>query len=274
MKLLSLLAGALAISLGAASTAMATPSTHIWSPSADIQPYGVFHLTSDMYLPDGNDKQPGGIIADRPAPVTNLGLTAGVLPFEKVQLELGFDHITGLSFSRRGDLDTSPMYYNAKLGVPEGSLGEYAPALAVGGYMFGTKTGGEARAGRTARPGTDYNIVYAKAAKTLGGFGRVSAGYYTGNKKLLVDESGNESASGLMLAWERNVPEISDKLWVCADYMGGDSSFGALSYGFSWKFSPNTSVIFAYVNQNNRDLAFVENWYTVQVDIDFNVFGK
>ncbi|MBI5893185.1 MAG: hypothetical protein HZB79_05960 [Deltaproteobacteria bacterium] len=255
--------------------AFATPSTHIWSPATDIQPYGVFHLTADMYLPvKSDDEQVGGVRADKPDPVTNMGLTLGVLPFEKVQLELGFDHITGYSFAKRGDLDDSPFYFNAKLGVPEGSFGTYFPALAIGGYMFGTRTDGEARANRTLEPGTDYNIYYAKIAKTFDPVGRFSAGYYAGNKKLLVDENGKEDEHGVLLAWERVMTEISDKLWLAVDYMGGDNSFGAIAYGFSWKFAPNVSVIFAYVDQNNDKLAFVEDWFTVQVDIDFNVFGK
>jgi len=66
--------------------------------------------------------------------------------------------------------------------------------------------------------------------------------------------------------------EISENLWVAVDYMGGDNSFGALSYGFAWKFAPNTSVIFGYVDQSNDDL--VADSFTVQVDIDFDVFNK
>ncbi|MBI5286701.1 MAG: hypothetical protein HY878_03820, partial [Deltaproteobacteria bacterium] len=203
----------------------------------------------------------------------NLGLTVGVLPFEKVQLEVGFDHITGYGFSSSSDLDESPMYFNAKLGIPEGAFGQYFPAFAVGGYAFGTKDDGEARAGRTANPGTDYNIFYTKVAKTINPLGRFSVGYYRGNKKLLVDENGAEEEDGVLLCWERTMSEISEKLWLAVDYMGGDNSFGAISYGFSWQFSPNVSVIFAYVDQNNDKLAFVEDWFTVQVDINFDIFS-
>ena len=165
------------------------------------------------------------------------------------------------------------MYFNAKLGVPEGAFGAYFPALAIGGYVFGTRPMAR-RAGRTASPGTDFNIVYAKMAKTFGPIGRLSAGYYRGNEALLVDENGAEEPDGVLLCWERSMTEISDKLSAAVDYMGGDNSFGALSYGMAWKFSPNVSVIFAYVDQNNDDLAFVEDWFTVQVDIDFDLFGK
>ncbi len=237
---------ALATVLLSAGGALATPSTHVWSPSTDVQAYGVFHLTSDIYVPT---KKPADT---RPGTVTNIGLTTGVLPLGKLGLEVGFDHIEG----------TYPLYFNAKAGIPEGAFGEYFPALAVGGYSFGTKS-----------DATDYNIVYAKVAKTIGKFGRFSAGYYTGNDELLVDENGNPDESGVMLAWERTMSEISDNLWVAVDYMGGESSFGVLSYGIAWKFAPNTSVIFGYVDQNNDKVAPGDT-FTVQVDIDFDVFGK
>jgi len=230
--------------LGVAS-AYATPSTHVWAPSTDIQAYGVAHITSDIYVPV---KKLSGV---RPGTITNLGLTTGVLPYEKLGLEVGFDHIEG----------NYPLYFNAKLGIPEKAYGDLFPALAVGGYSIGTKS-----------DVTDYNVYYLKAAKTIGTFGRLSVGYYTGNEDLLVDENGESAENGAMICWERTISEISDNLWVAVDYMGGDSSFGALSYGFAWKFAPNTSVIFGYVDQNNDDLA--ADSFTVQVDIDFDVFNK
>ncbi|MBI5642044.1 MAG: hypothetical protein HY954_01065 [Deltaproteobacteria bacterium] len=235
--------GTLVLSCGMAE---ATPSTHIWSPSTDVQAYGVFHLTSDIYIPV--DKPAG----TRPGTITNLGLTTGVLPFEKLNAEVGFDHIEG----------SYPFFLNAKVGIPENAYGEFFPALAIGGYSIGTKN-----------DATDYNIYYAKAAKTVGKLGRFSVGYYTGNDKLLVDENGNPDESGVLLCWERTLSEISENLWVSVDYMGGDSNFGALSYGFAWKFAPNTSVIFGYVDQNNDNLNPGDT-FTVQADIDFNVFGK
>ncbi|MEK6532170.1 MAG: hypothetical protein AABZ23_06745 [Deltaproteobacteria bacterium] len=231
---------------GGIGSAYATPSTHVWAPSTDVQAYGVVHLTSDIYIPV--DK-PAGF---RPSTITNLGLEVGVLPYEKVGLEVGFDHIEG----------NSPLYLNAKLGTPEGAFGEFFPALAVGGYSIGTQS-----------DVTDYNIYYLKAAKTIGKFGRVSLGYYVGNDTLLVDETGEAAETGVMACWERTISEISENLWVAVDYMGGDSNFGALSYGVSWKFAPNTSVIFGYVDQLNDNL-LPGDTFTVQVDIDANLFGK
>ena len=232
--------------IGAAS-AYATPSTHVWAPSTDIQAFGVAHITSDIYVPVKKlTDVDGDGINDRGGTITNLGLTVGVLPFEKVGLEVGFDHIEG----------QYPLYLNAKLGIPENAFGDFSPAIAVGGYSIGTKS-----------DVTDYNIYYGKVAKTIGPVGRFSAGYYTGNEDLLGDKN-----DGVLLTWERTISELSENLWVSVDYMGGDNSFGALSYGFAWKFAPNTSVIFGYVDQIEDDLA--ADTFTVQVDIDFDVFNK
>jgi len=228
--------------------AYATPTTHVWSPSTDVQPFKVWHLTADFYVPAERDGQ-----GNRPAPVTNLGLTVGVLPYKNLNAEVGFDLIGGF-----GELDDNPLYFNAKVGIPEGAYGKAFPALAVGVFGVGTKA-----------DKTDFDIVYGKAAKTvsLGEFnvGRFSLGCFTGNPDLLT-HSGKKDNDGILVAWERTMTEISDKLWVCVDYQGSQSSFGALNFGFSWKFADNVSAIFGYDIYNDRDLA---NTYTVQIDIDF-----
>ncbi len=227
----------------------ATPSTHIWSPSTDVQAFKKWHLTSDFYFPSERDSA-----GNRPSTITNLGLTIGVLPFEKLNMEVGFDHKTGT-----GDLDDYPIYFNTKLGIPEKAFGEYFPALAVGVYDVGTKN-----------DRTDYNVFYGKAGKTinLGDFilGKLSLGYFKGDSKLLLDGNGNKDNDGILACWERNMTEISDKLWVAVDYQGSDSSYGSTNLGFSWKFSDNTSVIFGYDIYNNDNLA---DTVTVQLDIDF-----
>src|SRR3990167_8286886 len=269
MKRVTKILGVLSLAaLLGAGTVYATPSTHVWAPSTDIQAYGVAHITSDIYVPvkkldiiDLEGTEDDGV-DDRPGTITNLGLTVGVLPHEKIGLEVGFDHIEG----------QYPLYLNAKVGVPEGAYGELFPAIAVGAYSIGTKTGGDNTVDPT-KPGTDYNILYAKAAKTIGNFGRGSAGFYTGNEKLLVDEKAKSSENGILLCWERTLSEVSENLWVAIDYMGGESSVGALSYGFAWKFAPNTAVIFGYVDQTN-DNVLPGDTFTMQVDIDFDVFKK
>lgn len=244
---------ALALCILVASTASATPSTQIWIPSTDIQPYKTFHLNFDTYLrasanPDGT----------RTAPVVVIGPTVGILPFEKIQAEIGFDVI-----SQGGPLDRYPMYYHAKLGTPEGSISKLSPALAVGGYNFGTHNG-DVRAGEVA---TNQNLVYGLAAKTIPVLGRLSAGYFAGNKKVLVDRTGKSDEKGVLLSWDRAMTEISDKLWLGVDYQGTDSALGAWSFGASWAVAKNVCVLLGYDIYNEK-LTGGRNTVTLQVDIN------
>lgn len=243
MKVLKLSVIVITVLALVSGIASATPSTQIWIPSTDIQPYKKVHFGLDTYIKTAS--QDGGT---EPT-VTNLGLTVGVLPFEKIQMEIGID------YRDTGGTHDYPVLFNAKAGVPENALGKYFPAIVVGGYDFGTE-----------KDVTDYNIVYALAAKTLGKLGRFSAGYYRGKDKLLVDLSGNKDNHGVLLSWDRTIPEISDKLWLALDYQGGKSGYGALSAAFAWKFAPNVGVIFGYDIYNESDY---KPTATIQLDIDF-----
>lgn len=235
--------------------AHATASTHIWAPSTDTQGWGTGHITADVYIPA--ERNADGTQANT---ITNTGLTFGILPFKKLQAEAGFDYKTGY-----GVLDNYPIYFNAKLAVPEDAFkgdfpyAEFLPSVAGGIYDVGTK-----------KDKTDNNIVYVKAAKTIKikdlSLGRFSVGWFWGNDKLLVNYNGEGDANGVLAAWERTMTEINDKLWLCVEYQGTDSAYGALNLGFSWQFTPSTSVIVGYEFYNNRNLA---DTATIQVDINF-----
>lgn len=244
--LLPALCAALALTL-AAGTALATPSTQVWIPSTDVQAFKTLHLNIDSYVRTKSNDD-GSVTA----PLYVIGPTVGVLPFEKVQAEVGFDLMYMGS-----QADKSPFYGHAKLGTPEESLFKYSPAVAVGGYNFGTKS-----------DVTDYNIVYGLVAKTIPVLGRVSAGYFTGNDKLLLDADGKADEKGVLLSWDRTLTEISDKLWVAVDYQGSNSAVGALSFGASYAFAKNVSVILGYDIYNEKKTGG-QNTATVQVDINF-----
>lgn len=224
----------------ASSLIQATPSTIIWIPSVDFQAYKSFRLGIDNYAYDFKN---GKAFSGTAFP-TDLGLTVGVLPFSIVQAEIGVDYFTP---------QLSPFMLNAKIGVPEGALANWSPAIALGGFAFGTH-----------KNVTDCNIVYGIAGKTFPVIGRIEAGYFSGNKKLLVDLAGSADNSGVLLSWDRQITEISENLWLAVDYQGSKSSFGAFSYGFAWSFSKNVSVIFA------RDVfnADLPSTFTMQLDIN------
>jgi len=237
---------AIVMTLAASTAAFATPSTQIWIPSTDIQPFATGHLNIDTYIRTTSNGGGSNVI--------DIGPTVGVLPFEKVQAEVGFDYIDAGTNSRA---DKHPLYFHGKLGTPEEALFKNSPALAFGGYNFGTDVGV-----------TSQNMVYGLAAKTLPVIGRLSAGYFHGSKRVLVDENGNNENDGVLLSWDRTISELSDKLWTAVDYQGGDSAVGALSFGAAWAFSKNVSVIFGYDIYNNVKTGG-KNTFTTQVDINF-----
>jgi len=246
----------------------ATPTTLIWTPSTDIQPYKKIHLGYDIYAPttakgtnaENYDQhnhvlQVWGptfsLLSDKPE--DNI-LGKAWSPLGKVMAETGFDYKKGLgSF-----YDSTPWYFHFKLAVPENAYFNNMPAVAVGSYDMGT------RANRT-----NNNLWYGRMAKTLnigkGNLGRFSAGYFVGNGRLLRDKNGLRDNRGVMLAWERTISEISDRLWLCVDYQGTQSSYGALNPGFAFKLAKNVSFICAYDIYNNRNLT---DTVTFQLDVD------
>jgi len=231
----------------------ATPSTIIWIPSVDFQSFNTLHLGIDNYIRTKNYN------GTRGAGIYDIGLTGGVLPFKLFQLEAGVDYMS------MGDniYDNDPVYFNSKAGFPENALFKNAPAIAIGGYYFGTK-----------RDLTNYNIVYGLVGKTVPFIGRVSAGYYVGNEKLLLDSNGEKDNSGVLLSWDRPMKEISDKLWFAVDYQGGKNFLGALNFGFSWAFTNKISLLVGYNIYNDKRVLYNStdanrNSFTTQIDINF-----
>lgn len=243
----------------------ATPSTHIWAPSTDIQPYKKIHITADNYTPTQKTDHTGArayvqqvygltfsLLSDKPE--ENL-LGKAWQPLGKIMAETGFDYKKGFGPS----LDTYPWYFHFKFGIPEDAYFKYMPAFAIGGYDIGTK-----------HNLTDNDVWYLKGAKTISigkiNLGRFSAGYFNGNGRLLRDKNGLRDNNGPMFAWERTMSEISDKLWLCVDYQGTQSSYGAMNYGFAWSFTKDISAIVGYEIYNNPNL---RDTITFQLDVNF-----
>lgn len=230
--------------LAPVSVVYATPSTQIWIPSTDIQEKGVVHLGVDNYNTVFTET------ANNPWSVVNYGLTVGAFSNDKLGLEVGID---------MRELMDDPLLFNAKLGLFEGAMFDGSPALAIGGYDFGTEGGTGTGVIRT-----DSNIMYGLVAKTFGDSGRFSLGGYSGNDKVLVDENSEKDASGVLLSWDRS---FGDKFWGAVDYMSGQNAYGALSFGVSYALSDKSSFIVGYDIFNNSDL--LENTMTFQLDVDF-----
>ncbi len=248
------LVGLLVLSAGIAH---ATPSTTYWTPmTLDIQSFGVVHMGVDNYFTVGKRLQDGagGFPAD-------AGLTLGVLPFTKLQMEVGIDYL--------GPSD-DPFYFNAKLGAPEGALFKGAPALEVGIFNVGTKKGV-----------TNQNIGHVVVGKTLPVIGRLSIGPYLGNGDVLRDGDGNKANSGLMVAFDHAFATVKGKdgdefsRWVvAADYASGKNALGGGGFGVYYFFTKSISLLVGPVWFNDQAINGQWKW-TIQLDINHpKVFGK
>ena len=208
----------------ASGVAIATPSTQIWIPSPDVKGFKDVHIDIDYYGRFSQNKGAG-------ANYYNLGMGAGVSPFENVKLEIGADY---LKAADGGALDEYPFYFNAKLGTPEDAFGiKGLPSVAVGIYNMGTYDRPE-KSGSTRQ-----NMAYGLVGKTFPIIGRLSAGGYHGSERAL----GKGANSGVMASWDRTISEISDKLWLAVDYMSGNNANGEISVGGSWTFNKNVSLL-------------------------------
>ena len=213
------------------ATVWATPTTQIWNPATDVQARGTFHLGIDNYFGTS-----GALSASTMFPV-DLGLEYGLMD----NLEVGVD-----LFYPNGD---APLAFNAKYGIPEANG---MPAMAVGIMSVGLKANDAA---------SDIRMMYGLLAKNLGDMGRVSAGYYVGNDKVLLDSATAIDNKGIMLTYDK---ALNDKWWVCVDYAGGKSAMGATFAGFSYAFSSNTSVIVGLARMGYDDSTKL----TTQLDIN------
>lgn len=232
----------------------AGPTAHISGPSEDFQGYLDPALTVAVNLAEEKDAS-----GARPATLTGLGVVMGFLPGPRLNGEAGFD------YKACGDpADDNPVYFNAKLGFPEGALGGGAPAVVGGIFDAGTS------AARTA-----FNVYYAEAAKSveLGGLdlGKFTAGWFRGNSALLTGPDGGKDNNGLIAAWDRTMTEVSDKLWVSADYLGTKSVYGSFNFGVAWKFNSKVSAILGYNIFNNKKLV---NTYNVQLTLGLGADAK
>ncbi len=237
-----------------AGVAHATPSTTYWTPmTVDIQPYGVLHIGVDNYFTVFRKAAAGG--GSFP---TDFGLTMGVLPFEKVQMEIGFDLLESSNY---------PLYFNAKIGAPEDVLFKGSPTLQLGIFNVGTKNNV-----------TNQNVVFVVIGKTIPGIGRISAGPYIGNKKVLIDKNGDKENTGVMIAFDRGFMQVKDKegneynkLVFAADYASGKNAIGGGGAGLYYYFTKNISLLTGPVWFNEEAINGKWKW-TIQLDINLPLF--
>lgn len=244
----------LAVLMFMSGIAHATPSTTYWTPmTVDIQPYGVLHIGVDNYFTVFRKAANG--IGSFP---TDFGLTMSVLPFEKLQMEVGVDLLESTDY---------PLFFNAKIGTPEGALFKGSPTLQSGIFNVGTKNNV-----------TNQNVVFMVIGKTIPGIGRISAGPYIGNKKVLIDKNGDKENTGVMIAFDRGFMQVKDKesneyykLVFAADYASGKNAIGGGGAGLYYYFTKNISLLTGPVWFNEEAINGKWKW-TIQLDINLPLF--
>jgi hypothetical protein len=227
----------------------ATPSTTYWTPcTSDVQAYGKWHITYDSYFTlDKKGTEKGDF-------TTDAGLTVGVLPFEKLNLEVGFDI---------NEPTDDPLSFNAKFGTPEGSLFKNSPALNVGIFNVGTQ-----------EDVTDYNIVDVIAGKTLPrNLGRLFVGGYFGSHTL-KSSGGNVKNEGVMVGYDKGFFPVKDakgefnRYVLAADYATGKNVIGGGGVGLYVYFTRDIDLLMGPVWFKDQSLN--GNWkWTMQLDINF-----
>lgn len=220
----------------------ATPSTQNWTvATTDVQPFGVVHIGVDNYFTLFRKSADGG-----GAFPTDVGLTVGILPFQKLQLEMGLDVV---------EPSDDPLFFNAKLGVPEEAFFRYSPALSLGIFNAGTRAGV-----------SDQNSIDVIVGKTIPVLGRLFAGYYIGNKDVLGEDNG-----GFLFGFDRSI--LADKsggynkVVLSLDYCDGDNALGGGAAGLYYYFNKDISLLMGPVWFNNEAINGDWKW-TVQIDIN------
>jgi len=253
--------------LGTASAAYATPSTTYWTPATTYtQPFLIPHITYDTY------------VAEKGMLQNDYGLTIGVLPWEKLQGEVGVDvfmptaRTPGLPLpSGKPAYTKDNTYLNAKLTLPENAFATWQPGVSVGIQSVGF-----------TKNYSDYNHLHGTIAKTFPYVGNLGVGgYYGGNKNLYVSSDGKTERSGFMVAWtspDLNVKVTGlDKIVFIADYASGNNVFGAGGVGIGLYFTPAIDILTGPVWFNDsklfKSLYGTDFMWTVQLDVDID-FSK
>jgi hypothetical protein len=246
--------------LAAAPAAWATPSTTFWTPATTYtQPYLVPHLTYDTYVAEK------GILQN------TYGVTIGVLPYEKLQAEVGVDGFYPTFTLHSKDF----AQVNARLSLPENAFAAWQPALSVGIANVGFK-----------KDVSDYDLLHLTLSKTLPMVGNVGVGGYygAGSKVLWAGSDGAVNRAGFMASWVS--PDIKigrpglDKIVLLADVATGKNWLGGVGGGVGLYFTPAIAVLTGPVYLLDKDLykantvANTNLMWTVQLDVDVDLASK
>lgn len=219
---------------------LATPSSLFWTYcTTDVQNVQTTHIGVDNYVPlyHGSSLHTDG------------GVTYGLLDWNDYSAEVGFDYI----FGKR-----SPLFFNAKVGVPEKKFSPTSPAVSLGYYGLAGKSHRHDRA-------NIVNLVVGKTFSELGG--RVFVGAFAGGEAM------GKNQGGINVGYEHKFLPTKDvsgtdynKLVLAADYASGKNVIGGGGVGVYYYFTPGISLLTGPVFFN--DAKYNGRWkWSIQLDI-------
>jgi hypothetical protein len=240
--------------IGLPIMAFAAPSTEFWTAgTTDIVPYGIGHIVIYDYFHPANSS--ADLNESNNAFPTDVGYTVGILPFTKVNMEVGLDYMGASSF---------PLLGNTKIALIEDAFFKGQPALAVGLFNVGVKT-----------DVTDQDIRYVNIGKTIPLIGRLFVGGYEGNKTIVGNDGVNR---GITVAWDRSfLPAKSaagvdyTRLTVCGDLATGNNAYGGGGFGISYNFNENINILTGPLFLNDQAINGKWKWST-QLNINFKTW--
>ena len=234
--------------LGTAANSFAWETTEYWTPCVeDVHPYGVPELMIGNFFSVDKSTMNGSTSFP-----SDLAFEIGVLPYDKVQMEVGIDAMYP---------SADPYMFNTKIGTPEDALFKGSPGLSVGIFDVGTNPST-----------TGYDIGDVVIGKTIPYLGRLHAGYYYGNHAVLMNSKGQPDNQGWMVAFDRTLWDPGkawlDSLVLAADYASGKNYIGGGGFGIYFNWTKNISLLTGPVWFNDTGINGTWKW-TTQVYVNF-----
>lgn len=228
----------------------ALPSSAFWTNCTTyVQPTGTANLEVYDYFSVFNRRGQGSFFG------TDVGFLIGVFTWKNLSCEAGIDYLGGAD---------DPLFFNAKVGMPEGKLFDNAPSFSVGIFNVGTRT----RENRTNQDIVD--VIIGATMPKIGG--QLYVGGYSGSKAM------GKVRQGYMISYQRSFNHKKDcrgteydKWNFIADYASGKNTIGGGGFSLSYYFNPDIYIETGPVWFNDAHINGKWKW-SVQVYFTLKLF--
>lgn len=205
------------------TTLQAQPLSLFWTNcTTDVWPTGTGTIESYNYFTVFNRRDHGQYFNP------DVGFSLGLFTWKNLSGEIGVDYLGG---------SDDPLYFNAKVGMPEDKLFKKAPSFSVGIFDIGTRTKTPQR--------TNQNIVDLVFGKSLPDCigGRLFVGVFSGSKAM------GKNLAGWMVGYTRPFVHTKDchgreydKWSIVVDYASGKNTIGGGGAAVCYYFNPDIYI--------------------------------